>query len=311
MKVILKHSTLLSAIAITFAVISLSSCKKDDIKPKIELFNPDYKNLHLNSGFIDYGILITAEDWSVEYIKDAISGAVLRDTAGKPMVLNAMGSVELLTGWLKLEKKQKDILTLSLKENFTANPRKILIGIVADGKRDELSFTQTRGEAYAIVNKKIVEIPGSRKEYNSADGIHEITLSNSTSTAKNMESSGIFKNVHYLSEFSSQDYGAFDWVTSQDSLIFMDEVVREGGTYWASRVPYKKGQSLEPYFKAGGGQTILVPPYTNVRVNGEVLYLERECLYTFTVKNLSSGHTFDISGTWKQKIPLSHHTKLY
>jgi len=48
--------------------------------------------------------------------------------------------------------------------------------------------------------------------------------------------------VHYTSEFSSEDYGAFE-----DSLISMDEVVREGATYWAAKVPYKKGQSLEPY----------------------------------------------------------------
>ena len=53
--------------------------------------------------------------------------------------------------------------------------------------------------------------------------------------------------MHYTSEFSSEDYGAFDWPNSQDSLISMDEVVREGATYWAAKVPYKKGQSLEPY----------------------------------------------------------------
>lgn len=312
MKVILKYSKLLSAIVTTSLIVSMSSCKKDDTKPKIELFNSDYKDVHLNSGLIDKGISIKAEDWSVEYVKDAVSGEVLQDKAGKPMVLNALGSVELLTGWLKLEKKQEDdLLTVSLKENFSANPRKFLIGIVADGKRDELSFTQTRGEAYTIVNKKVIEIPGSRKEYTSDEGIHAITLSNSSSTAKNMETSIVFKDVHYMSEFSSEDYGAFDWMNSQDSLISMDEVVREGATYWASKVPYKKGRSLEPYFKTGSEEKLLVQPYTNVRVRGEMLYLERECLYTFTVKNLSSGHTFEISGTWKQKIPLSHTTNVY
>src|SRR5690606_27116894 len=179
-------------------------------------------------------------------------------------------------------------LTISLKENFSANPRKFSIGILADGKRDELSFTQTRGEAYAIVKKEIEEIPGSRKEYTSDEGILSITLSNNSSTATNMETSVIFKNVHYESEFISEDYGAFDWLNAQDTLIFMDEVVREGATYWAGQVPYKEGLSLEPYVKEGGSnQQLLVQPYSDIRIRGEMLYLERECLYTFTVRQKS------------------------
>jgi len=312
MQKILKYSKLLSATFIASLIVSMSSCNKDDSKPKTALVNPDYKNLQLNSGFINNGFSINAENWSVEYVKDAASGEILLDTAGKPVVLNAWGSVELQTGWLKLEKKQvDDLLTISLKENFSANPRKFLIGIIADGRRDDLSFTQTRGEGYAIVKKEIIEVPGSRKEYTSSEGIHEVTLSNSSSTAKNMETSVVFEDVHYVSEFSSEDYGAFDWVNSQDSLISMDEIVREGATYWAAKVPYKKGQSLEPYFKPGSKEELLVRPYTNVRVGGEMLYLERECLYIFTVKNLSSGNTFEISGKWKQKIPLSHTTHIY
>jgi hypothetical protein len=267
----------------------------------------------LYSGFINNGIPINAKDWSVEYVKDGVSGEMLLDKAGKPVVLDALGSVELQTGWLKLEKKQVgDLLTVSLKENFSADPRKFLIGIIADGKRDKLSFTQTRGKGYAIVKKEILEVPGSRKEYTSDEGIDAITLSNSSSTAKNMETSVIFKNVHYSSEFISEDYGAFDWMSSQDSLISMDEVVREGATYWAGKVPYKKGQTLEPYIKEGGSrESVLVQPYTSIKVRGEMHYLERECLYTFTVKNLSSGNTFEISGTWKQKIPLSPTTHFY
>lgn len=310
---ILKYSKLLSAIFIASLIVSISSCKKDDSQAKTELFEPSYKDLELSGGFVDNSISIKAADWSVEYVKDAVSGAMLQDKAGKPMALNAWGSVELSTGWLKLEKKQaEDVLSISLKENFTASPRKFLIGILADGKRDELSFTQNRGEAYEIVKKEIIEVPGSRKEYTSDEGIHAITLSNNTATAKNMVTSVMFKDVHYMSEFSSDDYGAFDWVDAQDSLIFMDEVLREGAINWSGRVPYKKGQSLEPYVKEGGSrESVLVQPYTSIKVRGEVVYLERECLYTFTVKNLSSGSTFDISGTWKQKIPLSPHTYLY
>jgi hypothetical protein len=312
MHIILKYSKLLTATLIASLIVSMSSCNKDDSQPGIKLVNPDYKDLQLSSGFVNNGISINAGDWAVEYVKDAVSGEMLLDKAGKPVALNSFGIVETQTGWLKLERNQADnLLTLSLKENFSANPRKFLIGIIADGKRDELSFTQTRGEGYAIVKKEIIEVPGSRKEYTSDEGIQAITLSNGSSTARNMETSVIFRNVHYMSEFSSEYYGAFDWMNSQDSLIFMDEVVRAGATYWAAKVPYKKGIALEPYFNTGSKEELTVRPYTNVRVGGEVLYLERECLYTFTIKNLSSGHTFEISGTWKQKIPLSHTTHVY
>lgn len=305
MQMILKYSKLLTVIFIVFLMVTSSSCNKEDLQPKIELFNSDFKDIQLNSGFIN-SIPIKAEDWSVEYVKDAISGEMLQDKAGNPMVLSALGSVELLNGWLRLEKnEEKDLLAISLKENFSANPRKFLIGILADGQRDELSFTQTRGEGYAIVKKEIIEVLGSRKEYSSDEGVHIITLSNNSSIAKNMETTVIFKDVHYMSEFSSEDYGAFDWVDSKDTLIFMDEVLRENAIYWAGKVPYKEGQSLESYINKGGTkEELLVQPYTNIKVRGEMLYLERESLYTFTIKNLSSGNTFDVSGTWKQKIPL-------
>ena len=309
---ILKYFKLLSVTFIAFLIVSVSSCKKDDSQAKVELFSPDYKNLQLHSGFVNNDIPIKAEDWSVEYVKDAVSGEMLQDKAGNPMVLNALGSIELLTGWLKLEKKQdNDLLTVSLKENFSANPRKFLIGILADGKRDELSFTQTRGEGYAIVKKKIAEVPGSRKEYTSDEGLHAITLTNNSSVAKKMETTGIYKDVKYMSEFSSEDYGAFDWVNSQDTLIFMDEIRRNGAVSWSGQVPYKKGQSFGAYIKAGEKEELLVQPYTNIKVRGEMVWLARECLYTFTIKNLSSGNTFEVSGTWKQKIPLSPVTHIY
>lgn len=312
MQMVLKYSKLWSVLWVASLMVLMSSCKKNDSLHQTELFSSDYKHLQLNSGFINNGIAINAQDWSVEYVKDAISGKILYDKAGKPMTLKGLGSVELQTGWLKLEKKQVDnLLTVSLEENFSADPRKFLIGIVADGKRDELSFTQTRGEGYEIVKKEILEVPGTRKEYVSAEGTTAITLSNSSSTARHMETSAIFKDVHHTSTFSSENYGAFDWINPQDPFIAMDEIVKGGATYWAAKVPYKSGQSLAPYFKMGSKEELLVRPYANVSVSGEVLYLERECLYTFTIKNLSSGNTFQISGIWKQKIPLSHSTHIF
>lgn len=124
MQMIFKYSKVLSAIFITSLIVSLISCKKDDSEARPELFEPSYKDLQLSGGFVDNGIPIKATVWSVEYVKDAFSGEMLQDNAGKPMVLNAWDSIELLTGWLKLEKKQaNNVLSISLKENFSASPR--------------------------------------------------------------------------------------------------------------------------------------------------------------------------------------------
>lgn len=152
---ILKTSKPSTVFFIAILIISIGSCKKAPIKLKSDLIASEYKKIQLETGLTDNGVPIKASNWSVEYVKDAVSGKMLQDKAGKQMVLNTFGTVEESTGWLKLEKKeQNNLLNISLKENFAADPRKFLIGILADGKRDELSFTQTRGEGYSIVDKE-------------------------------------------------------------------------------------------------------------------------------------------------------------
>ncbi|WP_447768647.1 hypothetical protein [Sphingobacterium faecium] len=309
---ILNHSKLLIASMATFFILSLISCNKDDLNHNTALFDTDYKDIQLNSGFARNGIAIHSKEWSVAYVKDAVTGELLSDKEGNPAVLATVGEVELWGSWLKLEKTdENNLLTMSLTENFNRIPRKFLIGIVADGKQDELSFTQNRGETYEIVKKEIIEVPGSRKEYNSNEGCYTITLNNNTSSAKNMETTSIFKDVKYMSEFTSDDQDAFSWTNTPDSLIFMGEILKDGVTYWSKQVPYKKGQYLESYMNEGSKQELLVEPYTTINVSGEISYLTRECLYTFTIKNKSSGYIFDISGVWKQKVPLSSITKIF
>ncbi|MEJ5091921.1 hypothetical protein WH244_17980 [Sphingobacterium faecium] len=309
---ILSHSKLLIASFSIFFILSIISCNKDDLNRNTELFDTDYKDIQLNSGFASNGIAIYSNEWSVAYVKDAVTGELLSDKEGNQAVLTTIGQVELLGSWLKLEKTaDNNLLTMSLKENFNHIPRKFLIGIVANGKQDELSFTQNRGETYEIVKKEIIEVPGSRKEYNSNEGCYTITLSNNTSSAKNMETTSIFKDVEYMSEFTSDDQDAFSWMNTPDSLIFMGEILKDGVTYWSKQVPYKKGQYLASYMHEGSKQELLVEPYTTITVSGEISYLTRECLYTFTIKNKSSGYVFDISGVWKQKVPLSSITKIF
>jgi hypothetical protein len=295
-------------------LLLFSGCKKKDPQPEIKLFSNDDKNLQLSSGFKNRNITINGRDWSVEYVKDAASGTLFLDQAGQSIGLKTLGSVELTNGWLKLERAQaNDQLTLSLKENLSASPRRFLIGIFVDGNRDELSINQTRGQGYAIVKKEIVEVTGSRKENTTDEGLHAITVTNSDLvTAKFINISDIYKDVKHMSEFSSEDNDAFSWVNNQDTSIFMQEIIKDGAVYWSQNVPYKKGQSFESYVKTNGPKIeALIKANTSARIRGKITYLSRESKYTFTIKNLSSGNTFEVSGTWKQKVPISASTEIY
>lgn len=294
-------------------LVLLLGCKKEKSQSKIKLFNDDVKDQHLNSGFKNNTISINGSDWSVEYVKDAVSGEMFLDRAGESVALKSLGSVEVQNGWLKLERKQaNDQLTLSLKENLGSNPRKFLIGIFSDGNRDELSFTQTRGPGYVIVSKEITEVPGSRKEYITDEGLHAVTVTNSALVAKYIDISVIFKDVQHMSEFTSEDDDAFSWVNSPDTSVFMEDIKKDGQIYWSRNVLYKKGQSLEPYVKIGVDKIeMLVNANTSLKVRGKITYLTRESHYTFTIKNSSSGNTFEVSGTWKQRVPISTTTEFY
>ncbi|MCX2584052.1 MULTISPECIES: hypothetical protein [unclassified Pedobacter] len=288
-------------------------CKKKDLPPEIKLFDDQYKNLQLNSGFKNNNFTINGSDWSVEYVKDALSGEVFLDQAGKPAILKSLGSVSLQNGWLKLERKQAgDQLILSLEENLSTHPRKFLIGILSDGNRGQLSFTQSRGQGYAIVNKQITEIPGSRKEYTTNEGLYPVTVTNNDWVAKYVDISDIYREVKHMSEFTSDDDNAFNWVNTQDTTVFMQDILIDNKVYWSQSVPYKKGQSLTPYVKTGGGKIeMLVKANSSVNVKGKITYLSRESDYSFTIKNLTSGNTFDVSGKWKQKVPISTSVEIY
>src|SRR5690606_7306547 len=108
------------AIFTAIIIAAMSSCNKDSIQPKTELFDADFRNIELNTGVTDNGIPIKADSWSVQYVKDGVSGVILESNEGTPIVLEGFGSVELSSGWLKLEKKEEDnLLTINLKENLT------------------------------------------------------------------------------------------------------------------------------------------------------------------------------------------------
>lgn len=284
------------------------SCQKQGLRQKPALFDSNLKDLQLIGGMANT-VSIHAKVWSVEYVKDRRSGSRLKDKNGAFMSLTDAGTIQLQAGWLTLEKqKGSDQLTISLKENFKAAPRKFSIGIRAGEKREEMSFTQSKGEAYTIVKKEMAEIPGSRREYTSDRDCSQLVLSNNSSVGKYMETGSIFKDVRYVSEFSSADENAFGWIGGPDTLISMDKIEKEGAIVWASPVRYKNGVSRAPFARGG---SLEVPPFTTLKVRGTVHYLERKCRYTFTIKNKSSGYRFTVTGLWQQTVPLSTNIVIY
>lgn len=305
-----KISSLLRIILLSISFYSLSSCAKDDFDANHQLVDPSLSEQKINTGFTNQEVPIKADNWAITYVKDGITGEPLNNKAGEPFKLSEAGMMELESGWLKMEKTADNKLIVSLLENFSDHPRKFIVGLVSDNKQDEITYIQSRGESYEIVKKDIQEVEGSRKVYSSTEGCSTVTVKNDTDLEKSFNITAIFKGVKYSSEFTSEDYGAFDWVGAADSLISMDQLIVDGSVRWNGQVVYKKGTTLEDFVKESSKEEIKVAPNSTVQVSGEMEYLERTCEYTFTIKNSSSGHQFPVKGTWKQKVPLSPHTIL-
>jgi len=293
-------------------LLLLNSCtKENNEQAEIDLIDPQLKKLVVKTGFSDT-VTIKSKTWSIAYVKDGMSGEPLKDANGIPIQLDDIGTVQLAEKWLELEKTNNNKLNITLLENFTDEPRNFVIGIQSENdERQEMRFVQSRGEGYELIEKEIVEIEGSRKIYTSSEGCSTVTLVNNSDLEKKMETSVVFKGVKYSSEFSSDDYGAFDWIGKEDSLIFMDELMRDGYIVWADQVPYQKGIAFEDFMKPNGSkEELTLRPNSVVVVSGEMEYLERSAEFTFTIKNKTSGNRFKIKGIWSQKVPLTSHTLL-
>ena len=292
----------------SFCLLILISCSKEGFHSKGGLIDPDFKAVNLETGINRNVIPIKADLWYVSYVKDALTGEMLRDSTGKKLKLEHTGTIEVDDGWLRLEKTANNELRLTLLENFSEQPRNFVIGILSADKQDEINFIQTRAEGYELVKKEIEEVKGSRKIYVSAEGCTAMTLKNSSNQERKVDITSIFKDVKYSSEFISESYGAFDWLKKADSSLFMDELMINGDVRWQGKVLYTKGKTFENYIKTGDKQELLLRPYAHIAVRGEFKYLERTCNYIFTIKNKRSGHEFKVKGIWKQKVPLTPHT---
>lgn len=294
--------------SVTCFLFLFYSCSKEDISNKVELIDPSLKEIVINTGFTDNIITVKSNDWRISYIKDGLTKERLKDANGLPLQLETNGEILLKEGWLQLTKTADNTLSISLKENFTDNPRNFIIGIESGNRIEEMHFVQNRGERYELVKKEIQEIEGSRQIYRSSEGCKLISLSNGSNESINMETTSIYDDVKYRSTFSSTDIDAFNWIDTENSLLFMNEVLLDGSVVWEQQVAYKKGDTFTNYINNNTKQFLLVRPYTNISLRGEIDYLERASNYTFTIKNKDSGHQFQIKGVWSQKIPVASHT---
>lgn len=289
----------------TFATTAIISCKKD-ASPAIPLVENTFKDFSASSG-LSTNIEIAGADWVVDYVKLEDQPHNLADSSGRALRLNGQDTVFAANGWLQMTKSQNgESLFLSLKENFEQTPRTVHIGLVSNGQRDEIKITQRRGSSYRIVDRKFTELEEFRTKYTSDHECSPLQLINSSSEMKSMPTEDIFKNVKYTSTFESNEYGTFDWIRNdQDSMVYMQELIVDGGNRWSPAVKYKEGTTQTFYLDENQSRTHFdVNPGRKLQLKGKMTYVERVCEYTFTIQNEESGHRFDVSGIWKQTLPL-------
>lgn len=297
-KVIYSLTTVLS-------VLIIMSCEKSD---EAELVSPEFSNIEVSCGQ-EFEIPVLTQNWIVERVQDLTSGEVVLDKKQSPITLEKYGEVEAANDWLILGRNKEDAFFVRLKENFNETDRRFTICINDQGKRDYITVTQTRGKNYTLVKKDVQEIEELREIYVSNDGCHRITLTNNTSEPVWLSCHEVFNDVVYSSQFQSDDFGAFDWISEEDAEIHMPELIIDNAIRWDNSILYKPGITTSPYLgDSPGSGEVLIEPYTVLYLKGEITYCKRVCKYTFTIKNESSGTRFDIRGVWTQIVPIVSHT---
>src|SRR5690606_10574418 len=109
---------------------------------------------------------------------------LLLDKNGKPMQLIDNQQTEHDGNLINLQRTNDGQgLSLSLQENFSDNPRILLIGLAENGHRDVIRITQHRAKVYKIVNQQFSEIEGTQKVYITSEDCLPLTLSNTSTEA--------------------------------------------------------------------------------------------------------------------------------
>lgn len=278
-------------------MLAFSSCGKDDV----ELVSPEYKNIHVSSsGALEIPVL--ASDWSIESVR--ASGVSMIDEKDNPLALNGFGKVEAANKWFALERKEDTKFIVHLKENFDETKRDIVICINNNGDKDYVAIEQSRGESYSLVAKSFQEIEELREVYVSDDGCHSQISTNYSSEPAWEPVSSVFSDVVYTTEFQSEDYGAFDWLSPGEELeIILPDILIDGMLRANKSCIYKPGVSTRP--NSPNKNEILIPAHATLYLSGKVEYCKRHFNYVFTIENENSGLRFDIKGTCMQISPIS------
>lgn len=284
------------SVLVILLVSAFSSCGKDDVV----LVASEYKNLSISCG-LDFEIPVLASNWSIESVQS--SGIPLIDEQNNPLALDGFGKVEAANKWFALERKEDAKFIVHLKENFDEEKRSIVICINNNGDRDYVTLEQSRGESYRLVEKSFQEIEELREIYVSDNGCHRQVFTNYSSEPIWLPTNSVFSDVVYTTEFESDDYGAFDWVSPGEELeIILPDILIDGMLRANKSCIYKSGVSTRP--NTPNENKLLIPAHTTLYLSGEVEYCKRYFNYVFTIENEKSGLRFDIKGTCLQISPI-------
>ncbi len=302
---------LLSAVFL-LSVLCLSSCEKapDFQKP---LIKEEKANIQVNTGFVDKEVPMTSDTWEVVHVRNINPTKYLLDSRLQIMRLGGVGRVENSTGIIALEKKGNDPrkLFISMTENFSAEPRRLLIGIKDQESTKEIEIIQERGGNYELVDKIITENPTARKV--TVLRLNSTTVDNKASNAMTIKTpiKEYYKTASFVSEFSANLFSVFDWTPAPDSLISMIPLEHEGVKYWDAKVKYVRGAQSSPYMaNATQPVDIIVPANSKKTVYAEVTMVSRECEFTFKIKNKDTGYLSTLKGRWKQQVPIKGEIKV-
>ncbi len=288
---------------ITANLFWLMSCDKNE---DVNLIAPSYKTMEISCGG-DFEIPVLTYNWQIESVLDVSSSRNMIDKNGNQLALSEIGKVEATNGWLVLSRDNNGKFTINLKENFNkSQERKFIICIKEDEQRDYITVIQQSGSEYKLVKTEYLEIEAERKIYVSDEYCTDITLTNPTPEEVWEPTGGVFKNVVETSLFESDDYGAFEWLSEEDSRVPTPELMIDDVIVWNNCCYYTTGVTRTSYITdIPGGSKVLMPPYSSYYFEGNITYCKRVCNYTFTIENVGTGTQFVINGIWTQVVPIS------
>ncbi|MFD2549685.1 hypothetical protein [Sphingobacterium suaedae] len=294
---------------VSVLLLGLGACSKEE--QSVALIADSHREITAHSGFAQ-ALVVLANDWRVDYVRNSTTGEMLLDSSGKEMSLMTPGTSEVAGGWIGVRKTENsDSLSIWMKENFSKTPLSITIGLYANGQTDQIHITQYRGKSYKLVKKIVEEVEGSKKFIESTEGCIPITITNPSPDEKFLSISNIFKDVEGTSTFESADYGAFDWIDNEQQVLMMMQLMKDEAVVWHAPVPYAEGTTTTPYITEQGAESshmLAVRPFGSVDLEGRMTYGERICRYEFTIQNEDTGYVFDVTGYWTQRVPLVSHT---